>query len=171
MTSATGWPFPGWLFPGRLTGHIPFWERYSITGSCQAYCHLRQRPPGRRRITGDANGDDNASNDRLPGVRRNSFLGPDYATTDMRVTRRLLARDRLKLDLIVESFNLLNRDNQRVQITDNGFQNSAGNFVQSDNSIGIRTFPRGIPHHYELPACHRRLCARDRWRLRSSCIF
>ncbi|HEX4487510.1 MAG TPA: carboxypeptidase regulatory-like domain-containing protein [Terriglobales bacterium] len=93
------------------------------------------------RITGDANGDDNSGNDRLPGVRRNSFLGPDYATTDMRVTRRLLARDRLKLDLIVESFNLLNRDNQRVQITDNGFQNSAGNFVQSDNTIGIRTFP------------------------------
>jgi hypothetical protein len=93
------------------------------------------------RIAGDANGDDNSSNDRLPGVRRNSFLGPDYATTDVRVTRRLLARDRLKLDLIVESFNLLNRDNQRVQITDNGFQNSAGNFVQYDNSIGINTFP------------------------------
>jgi hypothetical protein len=59
----------------------------------------------------------------------------------MRVTRRLLARDRLKLDLIIESFNLLNRDNQRVQITDQGFQNSAANFVQSDNTIGIRTFP------------------------------
>ena len=66
------------------------------------------------KITGDANGDDNSSNDRLPGARRNSFTGPDYATTDLRVTRRLLARDRLKIELIVESFNLLNRDNQRV---------------------------------------------------------
>jgi hypothetical protein len=66
------------------------------------------------KITGDANGDDNSSNDRLPGARRNSFTGPDYATTDLRVIRRLLARDRLKIELIVESFNLLNRDNQRV---------------------------------------------------------
>ncbi len=93
------------------------------------------------KITGDANGDDNSSNDRLPGARRNSFTGPDYATTDLRVTRRLLARDHLKIELIVESFNLLNRDNQRVQITDNGFENTAGGFVQVDNSIGIKTFP------------------------------
>jgi hypothetical protein len=93
------------------------------------------------RVTGDANGDRNSSNDRLPGVRRNSFLGPDYATTDLRLTRRLLSRDRLKLDLMAESFNLLNRDNKRVSITDNGFQNTAGNFVPIDNSIGIRIFP------------------------------
>ena len=28
-------------------------------------------------VVGDANQDDNGSNDRLPGARRNSFLGPD----------------------------------------------------------------------------------------------
>ncbi len=93
------------------------------------------------RITGDANQDGNSSNDRLPGVGRNAFLGPDYSTTDMRLTRRFYFGDRIKLDLIVESFNLLNRDNQRVQISADGFQNAAGQFVQFDNSIGINTFP------------------------------
>ena len=45
-------------------------------------------------VTGDANHDGNNSNDRLPGLSRNSLVGPDYATTDMRLTRRLYAGDR-----------------------------------------------------------------------------
>ena len=93
------------------------------------------------RISGDANQDDNSSNDRLPGVGRNSFLGPNYATTDMRLTRRLFVGDRIRADLIVEAFNLLNRDNQRVNITDDGFQNTAGQFAQISNTIGINKFP------------------------------
>jgi hypothetical protein len=100
------------------------------------------------RVIGDANQDGNSSNDRLPGVGRNAFLGPDYATTDMRLTRRFYFGDRIKLDLIVESFNLLNRDNQRVQITDDGFQNTAGQFVQMDNTVGINNFPA----QYRRPA-------------------
>lgn len=93
------------------------------------------------RISGDPNQDGNGGNDRLPGYGRNAFLGPDYATTDMRVSRRLYVGDRVKLEFIAESFNLLNRDNQRVQISDDGFQNSAGQFLQFDNHIGINHFP------------------------------
>jgi hypothetical protein len=100
------------------------------------------------RMYGDPNRDGNTSNDRLPGYGRNAFVGPDYATTDMRVTRRLLTRDRLKLDLIVESFNVLNRDNQRVQITDDSFLNSAGEFVQVDKRIGVNYFPA----QYRVPS-------------------
>lgn len=93
------------------------------------------------RVIGDANQDDNSSNDRLPGFRRNSFLGPDYATTDMRLSRRLYFGDRFKVDLMIESFNLLNRDNQRLQTTDDGFQNASGQFVLTDKTIGINHFP------------------------------
>jgi Carboxypeptidase regulatory-like domain/TonB dependent receptor-like, beta-barrel len=93
------------------------------------------------RVTGDPNQDGNTSNDRLPGVGRNSFLGPDYATTDMRISRKVYAGDRVKMELIGESFNLLNRDNQRLSITDNGFQNSAGQFVQYTKPIGLNKFP------------------------------
>ncbi len=57
------------------------------------------------RVFGDPNQDGNTSNDRLPGYGRNAFLGPEYATTDLRLTRRLYVRPRLKLELVAEAFN------------------------------------------------------------------
>ncbi len=92
-------------------------------------------------VSGDANQDGNDNNDRLPGVSRNSLLGPDYATTDLRLTRRIYVRDRIKLELMAESFNLFNRDNQRVQITQDGFISNSAQFVQSSKTIGINIFP------------------------------
>jgi len=74
-------------------------------------------------------------------VSRNSFLGPDYSTTDLRITRRIYVNDKIKLDFIVESFNLFNRNNLKVDATSNGFLNDAGQFVQIDNRIGINVFP------------------------------
>jgi hypothetical protein len=41
-------------------------------------------------VIGDANQDDNTYNDRLPAARRNSFVGPGYATTDIRLGRTIL---------------------------------------------------------------------------------
>ncbi len=43
-------------------------------------------------VIGDANQDDNRSNDRLPAARRNSFVGPDYTSSDMRISRRIYVR-------------------------------------------------------------------------------
>ncbi len=99
-------------------------------------------------VAGDPNQDGNSFNDRLPGVSRNAFLGPDYATTDMRFSRRLFVHDRLKLDLMVESFNLLNRDNKMVQITEDGLQSNTAYFVKESNKLGINYFPG----HYQIPA-------------------
>jgi len=93
------------------------------------------------RVAGDPNQDENRDNDRLPGYSRNSFLGPDYATTDLRLTRRLRLGERLKLDFNVESFNLFNRDNQRVDISDDGFQNLSAQFTLLSKTIGISNFP------------------------------
>ena len=93
------------------------------------------------RVSGDPNQDGNTYNDRLPGYNRNAFTGPDYATADLRLTRRLFLGSRLKLDAIAEAFNAFNRDNQRMIISDDGFQNSAGQFTQWDKTIGINTFP------------------------------
>jgi hypothetical protein len=93
------------------------------------------------RVSGDPNQDSNSMNDRLPGYNRNAFEGPDYATTDLRITRRLLLGEHLKLDLTAESFNLFNRDNQRMNITDDGFQNVAAQFLQLSKTIGISHFP------------------------------
>jgi hypothetical protein len=104
--------------------------------------------PVNARVDGDPNRDGNDFNDRLSGWGRNAFVGPDYATTDLRLTRRLYVHDRMKIDFIAESFNLFNRDNQRVQITDDGFQTNIGAFVQIDKQIGINSYPA----HYEHPA-------------------
>jgi hypothetical protein len=98
-------------------------------------------------VTGDANQGGNNSNDRLPGVSRDSLLGPDYATTDLRLTRRLFAGDRMKVELMAESFNL-NRDNKRVQITQDGFISNSAQFVQTTNTTGINIFPA----QYRVPS-------------------
>jgi hypothetical protein len=92
-------------------------------------------------VAGDPNQDDNGENDRLPGLQRDSIDGPDYATTDFRLTRRLIVRDGWKLELIGESFNLLNRDNKRFQLTSDGLVSNAAQFFQTGKLIGTRYFP------------------------------
>ena len=92
-------------------------------------------------ITGDANRDGNDNNDRLPGARRNSYLGPDYFTTDFRLSRQFALSDRLRMELLAESFNVTNRDNKRVQITDDGFVNAAGVFVPFSTTVNGKQYP------------------------------
>jgi hypothetical protein len=86
-------------------------------------------------------------NDRLPGYRQNAFLGPDYATTDTRLSRFLNIGGRVKIELIAECFNAFNRNNQRVTITADSFVNSAGQFVQVSKVIGVNNFPA----YYQKP--------------------
>ncbi len=97
--------------------------------------------PVNARIVGDANRDGNSDNDRLPGYRRNSFTGPDYSTTDLRLTRKLKITKGLRLELQVESFNVFNRANQRVAISDDGYLNTAGQFVAIDKAVGAAHYP------------------------------
>jgi hypothetical protein len=53
----------------------------------------------------------------------------------------------VKLDLMVESFNLLNRDNKRVQVTEDGLQSNTARFIRIGNKLGINYFPG----HYQIP--------------------
>ncbi len=99
-------------------------------------------------VAGDPNQDGNDLNDRLPGYTRNAFTGPDYFTADLRLTRTVRLRERYKLNLVAESFNLLNRDNQRVTITSNGLVSSASTFVQTSVNTTIAPYPG----YYELPS-------------------
>lgn len=103
--------------------------------------------PVNARVLGDPNQDGNDSNDRLPGFGRNAFLGPDYATTDFRVSRRLNIGSRTKLELIAESFNIFNRNNKRVDINNDSFANQAGQFVKVSKVIGVNNFPA----YYQKP--------------------
>jgi hypothetical protein len=116
-----GWIFNDWRFSGTVTA-----------GSGR---------PFDARVVGDPNKDLNTSNDRLPGYGRNAFVGPDYATTNVRLSREVHLGERLRLVALGEVFNLLNRFNGRVNVTDDAFLNSAGNFVQIDKRIGFKYFP------------------------------
>ncbi len=98
-------------------------------------------------VSGDPNQDGNDLNDRLPGYSRNAFTGSDYATTDLRVTKRIRVTERYKLNFMAESFNLFNRDNQRVAITSNGLVATSSTFVQSSVTTGVPTYPG----YYQLP--------------------
>jgi hypothetical protein len=92
-------------------------------------------------IAGDSNQDDNTYNDRLPAFRRNAFTGPDYMTTDLRLTRVIKIGERARLELVAESFNLFNRTNQQVDVSDDGFYNSAGQFVAYSTSVAGKQYP------------------------------
>jgi hypothetical protein len=98
-------------------------------------------------VDGDPNQDGNDLNDRLPGYSRNAFTGPDYATVDLRLTREARINERCRLHFTAESFNLFNRDNQRVTITSNGLIAPASTFVQDSVTAGIAPYPG----YYTLP--------------------
>jgi Carboxypeptidase regulatory-like domain/TonB dependent receptor-like, beta-barrel len=92
-------------------------------------------------MAGDSNRDDNAYNDRLPGAVRNAYIGPGYFTIDMRLSKSFQLSERVRLTLLAESFNVANRVNQRVDITDDGFLNSAGQFVAYSTAVGKTLYP------------------------------
>ena len=92
-------------------------------------------------MAGDPNGDADIYNDRLPKYIRNAFVGPDYMSTDMRITRTIRCGERVTWKLMAESFNLFNRTNSRVQISDDGFYNSAGQFVAYTSQVGSKLYP------------------------------
>jgi hypothetical protein len=66
----------------------------------------------------DRNNDTNF-NDRPVGVGRNTGPGFDFASLDLRLSRKFSFTERLKLEALVEGFNVLNRSN--LQIPNNTF--------------------------------------------------
>ncbi|HTD21960.1 MAG TPA: TonB-dependent receptor [Terriglobales bacterium] len=59
----------------------------------------------------DVNNDRHPTNDRPIGAPRNSGIGPDFLTFDMRIARRIPLGERFAVQLIAEGFNLFNRSN------------------------------------------------------------
>jgi len=91
--------------------------------------------------TGDPNRDSNSLNDRLPGTPRNKYVGPDYMTQDVRLTRKFHLTERWRLEASAESYNLFNHNNKRVTITDNGFEGTAADFVPLFKTANGKKYP------------------------------
>jgi hypothetical protein len=103
--------------------------------------------PANATVSGDPNQDGNLSNDRLPGYGRNAFTGPDYASLDLKLGRLINVGERFHLELSGDSFNLFNRNNERLVITDNGFQSTAGQFIKYTQNVGGTYYPA----YYQQP--------------------
>ena len=69
-------------------------------------------------------------------IHRSGLLQHRYAST-----RSVRCGDRVVLNFIAESFNLFNRTNSRVQISDDGFYNSAGQFVAYSTTVTGTRYP------------------------------
>ena len=127
-------PRPLDLGNGLLNALANHWKFSTVTT-------LGSGRPFSATMAGDANQDGNSYNDRLPGYKRNAFIGPDYFTTDVRLTRIIKMGTRAQMELLAESFNLTNRTNSRVIISDDGFYNSAGQFVAYSTKVAGKMYP------------------------------
>ena len=98
-------------------------------------------------VSGDPNQDGNYDNDRLPGYSRNAFTGPDYASADLRLVRKIKIAEGYRLEFSADSFNLFNHDNQRVEITSDGLTAEATTFVP------YSVYANGVPYpaYYQQP--------------------
>ncbi|HEX7958842.1 MAG TPA: carboxypeptidase regulatory-like domain-containing protein [Terriglobales bacterium] len=59
----------------------------------------------------DINGDGHFTNDRPPGAGRNTGIGPDYVTLNLRLGRAFKIGEKSNLQFTAEGFNLTNRTN------------------------------------------------------------
>jgi len=74
-------------------------------------------------LTGADRNFDTNLNDRPIGIARNSGQGFNFASLDLRLSRRFQLRDKVQLETLVEGFNVLNRAN--LQLPNNTFGTGA----------------------------------------------
>jgi len=86
-------------------------------------------------VTGDPNNDGNRSTDRPPSLGRNTIIGPNFAQWDMRLSRDFrLVKERVKLRLLGEAFDLPNRANF-LALQANKYAFSGGKFTPTTNFL------------------------------------
>ena len=86
-------------------------------------------------VGADINGDRHSTTDRPPFAGRNTGLGPDFWTVDLRLRKRINFGESANIDVIAEAFNLLNRLN--FQSVNNTVGNMPGPFdVQGRKDVG-----------------------------------
>jgi hypothetical protein len=71
----------------------------------------------------DANGDGNPNSDRVGLEGRNTIEGPEYASLDVRLAREFPLGGRVRGEVSVDVFNLLNRENVKDLNTNFGSDN------------------------------------------------
>lgn len=106
------------VLSGTLTskpaGAAANWARKAIAGFQLSYIFSYASALPFNILTGnDRNGDTN-NNDRPVGVARNTGKGFDFASLDMRLSRRFRLTERFSIEALAEGFNLFNRSNLSI---------------------------------------------------------
>lgn len=98
----------------KPAGADAHWARKAVSGFQLSYIFSYASALPFNILTGnDRNGDTN-NNDRPVGVARNAGKGFDFASFDMRLSRRISLTERFSLDVLAEGFNLFNRSNLMI---------------------------------------------------------
>jgi hypothetical protein len=101
----------------------------------------------------DVNGDVFGTNDRVGLEPRNTFKGDTLQTIDIRLARTFPIRERLKLQLIAEAFNLFNTVNIRYFNTNYGAADFCGPDPTAPGCAGQPRFREGSPNqNYGTPS-------------------
>lgn len=100
-------------------------------------------------VTGNDRNFDTNNNDRPAGVGRNTGRGFDFASLDLRLSRRFRFTERLGLEVLAEGFNVLNRSN--LAIPNNTFGTGTtplSSFGQATAAFDPRQFQFGLRLSY-----------------------
>jgi hypothetical protein len=87
------------------------WTENGFTKDWQLSPIIRYNSGHPYNILANGSGDRHSTNDRPLGYGRNSGIGPDFFTFDMRLSRSLKLGEKVNLMLAAEAFNLFNRTN------------------------------------------------------------
>jgi hypothetical protein len=126
----------------QINGLVQLPWQFQVSGIFRAQSGFRFS----RTATGFVDPDGNGTvvgRDIGPGAGRNAFTAPAFVNLDMRFTKRFDIGDRVKVDLFVEFFNLLNRQNPAAVFTQQNItQNPVGSIQQvlpgREGQIGFR---------------------------------
>ena len=103
----------GSLSSPTATAGEPLWRR-AMSGFQLSYIFSYGSSLPFNIVTGNDRNNDTAVNDRPVGVGRNTGIGFDFASFDMRLSRHFRFTERFGLDVLAEGFNLLNRANLQL---------------------------------------------------------
>jgi len=129
-----------------VSGSVEAPDRKAVIGGFQfGYIFTyASRLPFNVLVGNDRNFDTN-NNDRPAGVGRNTGRGFDYASLDLRLSKKLLITEKTNLMFIAEGFNILNRSN--LSVPNNTFGSGVTplpTFGQPTAAFDSRQFQLGI---------------------------
>ncbi len=97
--------------PYRMTSFDSRWEDIMADFVVTPIFRANSARPSNLLAGVDLSGDRNTNTDRPVGAGRNTGIGPDFRTFDLRLARRFPVGESTSLELMAEGFNLFNRLN------------------------------------------------------------